>query len=167
MLSMLSLVLVAELHNLAGAPPAIIRDAEREVTRVYQDIGVKVEWDRTADAEQPALQVILLARESGSFRHTPEVMAVAMWTSNGTPAVYVFYRRVEAEAARYSVSTAFVLAYALVHELGHVLMPERGHSQEGLMRAFWNREDFLRANQGLLRFLPEQVVLIRTRLDRP
>jgi hypothetical protein len=163
MLHMLSLVLVLELHNLAGAPPSIVRDAEREVTRVYEDIGVKVDWDHAADAEQPAVQVILLAREPGSFRHTPDVMAVAVRTSNGTPAVYVFYRRVEAEAARYSVSITFVLAYALVHELGHVLMPERGHSQEGLMRAFWNREDFLRANQGLLRFLPEQAALIRSR----
>ena len=39
MLHMLTLALVLDLHNFAGAAPAIVRDAEREVTRVYQDIG--------------------------------------------------------------------------------------------------------------------------------
>jgi len=32
------------------------------------------------------------------------------------------------------------------------------------MRACWNGDDFHRANQGQLRFLPEQAALIRARL---
>jgi hypothetical protein len=169
MLNIVSIALVLQLHNFAGAAPAIVHNAEREVTRVYEAIGVHVEWDHAAAPRadgQTALQVILLPRESGDFRRTPDaVMAVAMWTPKGTPAVYVFYRRVEAEAARHSVSTAFVLACALAHELGHVLMPEHGHSQEGLMRACWNSDDFHRADQGQLRFLPQQVALIRLRIQ--
>jgi hypothetical protein len=167
MLHMLSLALVLELHNFAGAAPAIVLDAEREVTRVYQDIGVRVDWDHAAarGAGGAALQMILVARESGALRHTrDQVMGAATWTPTGTPAVYVFYRRVEAEAARHSVSVAFVLACTLAHELGHVLMPERGHSQDGLMRACWSGDDFHRADRGQLRFLPEQVALIRLRI---
>jgi len=170
MLHLLSLALVLELHNFAGAAPAIVRDAEREVTRVYQDIGVRVEWDHAAarGAGQAALQIILVAHESGVLRHThDQIMGVATWTPAGTPVIYVFYQRVEAEAARYSVSVVFVLACALAHELGHVLMPERGHSQDGLMRASWNGDDFHRADRGQLRFLPEQVALIRTRSVLP
>ena len=170
MLHLLSLALVLELHNFAGAAPAIVRDAEREVTRVYQDIGVRVEWNHAADrgAGQAALQIILVAHESGVLRRThDQIMGAATWTPAGTAVVYVFYRRVEAEAARYSVSVVFVLACALAHELGHVLMPERGHSQDGLMRACWNGDDFQRADRGQLRFLPEQVALIRTRGDLP
>jgi hypothetical protein len=45
-------------------------------------------------------------------------------------------------------------------------MPERGHSQNGLMRACWNGDDFQRADRGQLRFLPDQVALIRTRALR-
>ena len=166
MLHMLTLALVLDLHNFAGAAPAIVHDAEREVTRVYQDIGVRVEWDHAAaHGEGPAaLQIMLVAHESGVLRRTrDQVMGAATWTPAGTPVVYVFYRRVVAEAARYSVSVAFVLACALAHELGHVLMPERGHSRDGLMRACWNGDDFQRADRGQLRFLPEQVALIRTR----
>ncbi len=165
-LHMLTLALVLELHNFAGAAQAIVRDAEREVTRVYQDIGVRVDWDHAAsrDTGQPALQIILVAHEAGVLRRThDQIMGAATWTPTGTAVVYVFYRRVEAEAARYSVSVVFVLACTLAHELGHVLMPERGHSQDGLMRACWNGDDFQRADRGQLRFLPEQVALIRTR----
>ena len=166
MLHMLTLALVLDLHNFAGAPAAIVHDAEREVTRVYQEIGVRVEWDHTAarGSGHNALQIILVAHESGVLRRTrDQIMGAATWTPTGTPVVYVFYRRVAAEAARYSVSVAFVLACALAHELGHVLMPERGHSRDGLMRACWNGDDFQRADRGQLRFLPEQVALIELR----
>ncbi len=166
MLHMLTLALVLDLHNFAGAPPAIVHDAEREVTRVYQEIGVRVEWDHAVarGSGQTALQIILVAHESGVLRRTrDQIMGAATWTPTGTPAVYVFYRRVEDEAVRYSVSVAFVLACAMAHELGHVLMPERGHSRDGLMRACLNGDDFQRADRGQLRFLPEQVALILTR----
>jgi hypothetical protein len=157
-------VVVLQLHNFAGAPPAIVDKAERELTRVYDDIGVHVEWDRTnrqADA-RPAVRIILVAREAGDFRRTHHtVMGATVWADQGTPVVYVFYRRVAAEAERYAVSIALVLACALAHEVGHVLMPDAGHSQEGLMRACWNRDDFNSADRGQLRFIPSQVALMR------
>jgi len=71
---------------------------------------------------------------------------------------------VQAEAERYSVSTPFVLACAIAHELGHLLMPGGGHSRDGIMRACWNRDDFTRADQSALRFSNEQVALMRARL---
>ena len=42
-----SIALVLQLHNVAGAPPAIVDQAKRELTRVYESIGVPVEWDRS------------------------------------------------------------------------------------------------------------------------
>jgi hypothetical protein len=167
MLHILSIALALQLHNFAGATPAVVRDVEQELTRVYGDIGVRVEWDRTAAEPEnlTAIRVILLPRETGDLERTfGEVMGATVWTATGTPVVYVFYRRVQIEAERYAVSVSVVLACALAHELGHVLMPQRGHSREGLMRACWNGDDFHRANQGQLRFLPEQVALIRARL---
>jgi plasmid stabilization system protein ParE len=161
----LSIALVLQLHNFAGAPPAIVDKAERELTRVYDDIGVHVEWDRARDRHADAravIRIILVAHESGDLRRTPHtVMGATMWTDHGTPAVYVFYRRVEAEAERHAVSIALVLACALAHEVGHVLMPEGAHSREGLMRACWNGDDFHSADRGQLRFIPEQVALMR------
>jgi|SRR6185295_1460248 len=157
-------LVVLQLHNFAGAPPAIVDRAERELTRVYGDIGVRVAWDRAdgrADA-RAAVRIILVEREAGDRRRTPHpVMGATIWTDQGTPVVYVFYRRVEAEAERHRVSIALVLACALAHEVGHVLMPDSGHSQEGLMRACWNGDDFHSADRGQLRFIPSQVARLR------
>jgi hypothetical protein len=166
MTHLLTVALVLQLHNFAGAPPAVVQAAQREVTRVYADIGVPIEWDgSTRQADQTAVRVILVAREPRETPGTPRsVMGAAMWTDTGTAAVYVFYRRIEAEALRYDVSTALVLACALAHELGHVLLPEEAHSPEGLMRAAWNRDDFHRADRGQLRFLPGQAARIRARI---
>jgi len=76
----------------------------------------------------------------------------------------VFYRRVQAEADRYQVSIGSVLACAIAHELGHLLMPDTAHAASGLMRAGWSRDDFNRADQGQLRFLPGDVARIRAGL---
>jgi hypothetical protein len=64
-------------------------------------------------------------------------------------------------AHRYDVSTEQVLACAIAHELGHLLLPVRGHSADGLMRACWSRDEFQRAAQGQLKFLPDEIALIR------
>jgi hypothetical protein len=164
-----SIALVLQLHNFAGAPAAIVDSAQRELTRVYAGIGVPVEWvsaDRT-DAAARALHIILIDREGGLLRRTRDtVLGATMWTDKGTPAVYVFYRRVEAEARRHTVSLALLLSCALAHELGHVLMPDRGHSAEGLMRACWKRDDFQNADRGQLRFSAEQVTVMRAGATR-
>ncbi len=163
MLHILSIALLLRLHDFAGAPPPVLHKAERELARVYDTIGVHVEWDHAAQHadERAALHVILVAHEGGDLRRTRDsVMAATLWTTRGTPVVYVFYRRVEAEAARNGVSVDLVLACALAHEVGHVLMPEHGHSQEGLMRARWGQDDFHRADQGQLRFSADEAALI-------
>jgi hypothetical protein len=165
MSSLLAGALVLQLHNLAGAPPATVNTAASELTRVYDELGVHVDWDRAAGArvdDREIVRVVLLARESGQLRHLSDtVMGAAVRTANDTHIVYVFYERIRAEAERFGASTALVLACAMAHELGHLLMPGRGHSPTGLMRACWGRDDFQRADQGLLHFSREQAALIR------
>ena len=64
----------------------------------------------------------------------------AVHTAGGNLVAYAFYHRVRDLAHRYDVSTEQVLACAIAHELGHLLLPVRGHSADGLMRACWSRE---------------------------
>jgi hypothetical protein len=164
--------LVLQLHNLAGAPPAMVDAARSELTRVYDALGVHVEWDRSAAApvaERETVRVVVLARETGDLRRIADtVMGAAVRTPNDTRVVYVFYQRIRLEAERFGVAPALVLACAMAHELGHLLMPGRGHSAAGLMRACWSRDDFQRADQGRLHFSQDQAALIREAvLDSP
>jgi hypothetical protein len=165
MTPIISLALVLQLHNLAGAPPATLDQAASELARVYHELGVSLEWTSSVNAAPAGANVvsmIVLPDETGDLRHTPDtVMGAALRTPSGTRVAYVFYRHVRAEAERYAVSTACVLACAMAHELGHLLLPGRGHSPDGMMRARWTRDEFQRADQGRLRFSSDQALLLR------
>jgi hypothetical protein len=171
MTHILAAALVLHLSNFSGAPALVVHQAQDEVTRVYEEIGVPLEWTDSAapDASyQPAIRVVLLPYETGDLRRSEKaVMGAAMRTAEGNAVAYVYYRRVLAEADRYEVSKGLVLACAIAHELGHLLLPVREHAPAGLMRACWSREEFHRAEQGQLKFLPEEVARIRAGLDTP
>jgi hypothetical protein len=167
MTHILAAALVLQLHNLAGAPPSVVGSAASEVTQLYADIGVRLVWRDapSADAGSEVIRVILLPDETGDLHHAADtVMGAAVSISGRTHVAYVFYRRVRTEADRYATSTIQLLACAMAHEIGHLLMPRVPHSAAGLMRARWCRDDFSRADQGQLRFSAEQIALIRARL---
>ena len=76
------------------------------------------------DGSLRRIRIVLLPYETGDLRHSEqEVMGAAVRTAGGNAIAYVYYRRVQAEAERYEVSTELVLACAIAHELGHLLLP--------------------------------------------
>ena len=171
MTHILAAALVLHLSNYSGAPAVVVQHAQEEVTRVYAEIGVPLEWrDPSAPGadRQPAIRVVLLPYETGDLRRSDKaVMGAAMRSARGNAVAYIYYRRVQAEAERYEVSTGLVLACAIAHELGHLLLPVRSHAPDGLMRGCWSRGEFHRAEQGQLKFRPEEVAWIHARLDAP
>jgi hypothetical protein len=86
---------------------------------------------------------------------------------------YVFYDRVEQVArthlhtgrrtGTYDFDDVVVLAHAMAHEIGHLLLPY-GHSATGLMRANWDEADLRRAIRRQLNFTTQQAESIRARL---
>ena len=172
MWQVLAIALVLQWRDVGGVPQPTIEQAQSELARLYQAIGVPVQWDesdRSAErspGSRRTIRVIVLPSETGDLRGIADpVMGAAVTTPHGTPVVYAFYRRVEEEARRFGASSGVVLACVIAHELGHLLLPVRGHAPTGLMSGFWHREQFLRAEQGGLRFLPQEAALIRARLD--
>ena len=162
MTHMLAAALVLQITNFSGAPPAIVHAAQNEVTRLYAEIGVPLEWS----GEQPSIRIVLLPYETGDLRLSEnQVMGAAVRTGNGNLVAYAFYHRVRVLAHRYDVSTELVLACAIAHELGHLLLPLRGHSAVGLMRACWSRNEFHRAQRGQLTFSPKEIARIRAGLE--
>lgn len=168
MTPILAAALVLHLSNFSGAPAVVVHQAQEEVTRVYADIGVPLAWTEAITPEaagQPVIRVVLLPYETGDLRRSENaVMGAAVRTAEGNAVAYVFYRRVLAEADRYQVSRSLVLACAIAHELGHLLLPLRTHAPAGLMRACWSRNEFHRAEQRQLTFLPAEVARIQAGL---
>ena len=164
MIAAMALAVVLQMSNAAGAPAKTIAAAEAQVARMFHEIGVDVAWRSAADsgADNEVIRVVLIPYETRGLRQRRfPAMGAALRVSPRTRVAYVFFRQIEDEASRHVVSATLVLACAIAHELGHLLLPDDGHSASGLMRAVWDRDDFCRANQGQLRFLPEQAARIR------
>jgi hypothetical protein len=58
-----------------------------------------------------------------------------------------------------------VLGHVIAHEVGHLLLGANSHSATGIMRAFWQPEDFRRMATGYLLFNPEERDRMQTELQ--
>jgi hypothetical protein len=77
----------------------------------------------------------------------------------------VFHDQVVRFATEQRLGAALVLGTVIAHEIGHVLLPQHGHSKEGLMRAAWDANDWQRAGAGFLLFSSDDIASIRTTLS--
>lgn len=68
----------------------------------------------------------------------------------------VFLSRVRDAAAESNVPWDIVLAYAMAHEVGHLLLGAEAHTPRGLMKGTWGREDYEAMYQRRLHFTREQ-----------
>ena len=156
-------------------PPNVVSRAKAEMTRIYRHAGIKVLWTDTAPttispdtrpsptSSGPELTLIILSREM------TDQLTVATTALGGAAdtrehrgrITYVFYDRVEQIArtylntsprrGTYDIDNVTVLAHAMAHEIGHLLLPY-GHSPTGLMRAGWDEQDLRLAVRGRLIF---------------
>jgi hypothetical protein len=165
----------------AGVPPQTTLEAQREASRVLLKAGLRTEWldcSATHVAEEkdrewgvtchrprdPAHMVLEILPEPRSKGGALEATGFARLPRNGSPSVCVgvFYDRVESLARLGDASEAQLLAYLAAHEIGHVLLGPKAHTDSGIMRAEWSRADMRRAAWGLLTFEPWQAERIRS-----
>ena len=159
-------------HNNADFPAFLLDTSELLVTRIYDRAGVTLEW-RSArptperDRLPPRTVRILIAPPSATFSRLPSADVLGF-----TPAAsghhggiaYVLAARVEAVARGYQVPRGAVLAAAMAHELGHLLLPDSSHTPTGLMRAQYNQADFRHLMRGELLFAPREAGSLRAGL---
>jgi hypothetical protein len=158
-----AVVVSIHLFNISAAPRAVVDEAKRVFTNIYAAIGVDVDWTDGPSA----LLLIVRDEEPGDLRRASQpVLGAAIHTLNGSPVAYVFYRRAVDQAERYTIATPAVLASAMAHEVGHLLLPTREHARDGLMRACWDYGEFARAARGQLRFSPSEAESIRAAVAR-
>ena len=79
-------------------------------------------------------------------------------------AAYIFKDRVLEIAHKRHQDVEQVLAYAIAHEMGHVLLPRPAHTAEGIMRAEWNGDDLRHVASDALRFTPAQATQMKSTL---
>lgn len=155
------------IQNDANVPPEIFGNAKREVERLFRLIGIDITWVDTVSAVAGQLRVVSVTRWEPSERKIqPTVLGYAQ-TAPGQRKVraYVFWRRVERASQTFTASLDKLLAIAIAHEIGHMLLPTGKHAKTGLMRAPWDANHFRSASAGLLTFSDESATAIRRGVD--
>jgi hypothetical protein len=158
-----ALAVCVHLINVSAAPPALVADAQRQLTGMFTAIGVELRW---TDAPGSILLVLRDDEPGELHRASQPILGAAVHASQGTPAAYVFIRRAAEQADLHAVARAAILACAMAHEIAHLLLPASGHARSGLMRGCWDDEEFVQAARGDLRLLPNEAASIRARVER-
>ena len=69
----------------------------------------------------------------------------------------VFLERVQDAAGEANIPWVTLLAYAVAHEVGHLLLGAEAHTAKGLMKASWDRKDYVEMSQSHFHFGKEQL----------
>jgi hypothetical protein len=153
--------MTVRVRNDANVPADLVDAATSTARTIFEAAGIDATF-----IEGPAdFTVVLLSNERADKMHQ---IADAVGFAPGSDTArgriaYVLQPRVNAIADGYSTLRSIVLAAAIAHEIGHLLM-FNAHSSTGIMRPSWNQADFRQAVHGKLLFTPEQAAKMRQRL---
>jgi hypothetical protein len=141
-----------------GANASIVHRAEAIASRILAAASVRIEWrgDERACKAAVASILITLSYETRTDR-APGALARAFPYEQKH--VEVFYDRVADSTS--PAALASVLGHALAHELVHMLQGLDEHSADGLMKARWERRDYVQMQRGLLALGEREILLVR------
>ena len=77
----------------------------------------------------------------------------------------LFLDRIEIIHKLHGIVVRQLLGAVAAHEAGHLLLGFGAHSFTGIMKPFWESEDFRQVGMGALVFTPQQARLIQSRLN--
>jgi hypothetical protein len=153
-------------YNQAGVAPDTLAHAKTEITRIFGEAAVAVTWmDRVALEPAGAFAVQVLIRPR-AVNGSSSVMGTTIGDVHDTAgSAFIYYDRVVKSAHEREQDVARLLAHAMAHEMGHLLLPSPAHSQSGIMRPEWDGDDLRHIASGSLQFTAEQATAIRAKIS--
>jgi hypothetical protein len=159
--------ITVRVYNMANVSSGILAASEEEVAQIFREMGTTIEWLECPCSQDPTssdlmLRIIpkLFASMKADFRE--DHLGFAPSTEDGGVLATIFFYRIEALTK--GGPTAPLLANAIAHELGHLLLGSNAHSSTGIMRARWDHNLLKLMDRSSLKFTPEQAKLIRVRI---
>jgi hypothetical protein len=138
----------------------VLAMAEATTARVFAQVGVRAAWTLGGGAAllpcTERMEIVLDAEAPGRF--SPTAMAYATVGESGT-AIHVFVNRVLQGHTRSLGPT--LLGHVFAHEMVHVLENVPRHSEFGILKANWVRDDFDTMAMHPLPFAPEDAAMVR------
>ncbi len=172
--------LTVRLYNHAEAPAELLRGAAKVGREIFRRAGLKTTWLACGTRpEQPSnpscrgapgksvLRVNVLNREmSERLGAVPEAFGVAFPAKEGFGLVAsVFHHRVAEFRRDSDVDGSLILGHILAHEIGHLLLGFKGHTQRGIMSAVWDEAEIVELEQGSFGFFESQARRMRRQVE--
>lgn len=162
-------IVLVQVENPHGLEAPGLDRAQKLASEIYLRAGVFLRWtpDETMEPDR-TLTVVLTSSTAVPPGLGSDAMGVAPSPGDGTRGTlaYVFLDKVLSFAAAHRLVVAHVLACALAHEIGHLLLPPNAHRADSVMRAGWHPALFPPRAPGILGFPPDQAKLLRLRARR-
>ncbi|HMD86359.1 MAG TPA: hypothetical protein VKO18_16850 [Terriglobia bacterium] len=168
----LNLSINVYIFNYAELSPKTLQRAEAVAAQIFRKAGVEAIWrncdsnltniDHDVDCKPPSPTSLILkilpdiTFTPGLTHDTTMGFAIGAFAS-------LSFRQVRKEAALMGSTPEEILGFSAAHEIGHLL--SQSHSDRGIMRPSWNREDFGVSPQGAFKFTPEQAQQIRAEVS--
>ena len=134
-------------YGFPGLAPWVLREADIEATRMLRPVSIELKWvDCTsrvlsASCTSPELPTDLTVRILDKALPHASAHALGFATSSGDyAAAFIFYDRVVTQRTHTRL-LPIILGRVMAHEITHLLLPQRDHSDLGLMRGEWTADD--------------------------
>lgn len=168
----------------SAVPLEELRAARRMTGDILAAAGIDVSWLECwsdvspisspipADCARPLrpselILHVIAAADSNSARYSQSLGFSLIDTQAATSTVATVYAdRVAVLADGVGADRVELLARAIAHEIGHLLMGDNHHSAVGLMRAFWTSEELRRNTAANWLFSENEARRMRSALDR-
>jgi hypothetical protein len=146
-----------------------LSDSKAQVTKMFWKIGIdlRIRIGEPAHVARDTCgaPIVLQLEESTGYRGGPDALAYAMPYKDFGTCIHVFVDRVTARN-RDPAFARVLLAHVMAHEIAHVLECSVRHSEDGVMKARWSRNDYQRMKWRPLSFAPEDVESLRRGVAR-
>jgi len=138
-----------------GAHSLEVANARTLASRMFAAIGVTIDW-RSGLSGCPSQAIGITLSEKTPANREPGALAYALPYEGAD--IGVFYDRIVQGRERFLV--IHLLAHVLVHEITHILQAIARHSDRGIMKPRYSREDYDAMVHKPLAFTDEDVRLI-------
>jgi len=158
--------IVLHVDDFSGLPADDLNAAEAVAGRIFARAGIRMIWvygrDRAPRADGALqLTVLVLSKKMAERKIANDLVDsnILGQAASGCGRAYILSHRIRELATRNERRVGDLLGRVVAHEVGHLLLPENGHSPIGIMTSSLDL-----STTALAAFTSEQTAAIRVRV---
>jgi hypothetical protein len=158
----------AHVSNTAAMNPAALFQAKATAVEIFAEAGMRLHWLKAAprpNGSGCSKPIEIRFETKTPAEERPAALAYAMPYLADGASIYVYVDRVTVMARPNHLGA--LLGHVLAHEIAHVLEGVSRHSESGVMKARWEKDDLSAMEIRPLRFADTDLILLQAGRHAP